>query len=406
MQSKETREIFPTDSDSFRNPPTEGSPLLSSRYGSTSLQSGSMSSASFLERHRYHFNLQREKLRCKKMFYNRVPKGKAAFVVFLVNFLESMAFHGALDLIHFTLFRGGFSPKSDFIFSILNNTIGRMFYPFAGLIADVYVGRYRVIHGGLWLLFSGFVTILIGMAFQWHSDSIYVKIPAIVATVFFMLGSASVESTIIPFGVDQIWQGASSEEISSYFSWYYFGRNLGYIAGILGLFAIRHSVSAVNEGLGWTELNKNTSTTTITLMEGTISMSLLGIFMLVGLIIALSLHYCFQHWFFKARHRENPVRSICNILYFAATVKRQGPRYQRAFRYGEERKSRIELAKMEFDGIFSSEEVEDVKTFFRVLLMMLSLSGAFATYGAVSLLKKPHGWGGGGHSARTLAPSP
>lgn len=382
MQSRDSvREVFISDSSSHK----ERAPLLSSRHGSSGLQSDSLSTSSNLleEESLSHFNWQRERLRCKKMFYNRVPKGKAVFVVFLVNLLESFAFHGALDLIQFTVFGVRTSHgESDFLFTILYFTVGRVFYPFAGLIADVYVGRYRVIHAGLWMFFVGFVTILISMACEWFSNSFALKVLAIIATALFMLGSASVESTIIPFGVDQIQQGASSDEISSYFSWYYFGRNLGYLLNILTSFMIQVAVRKVNNDLGWPELNVNSSKK-VTKMEHTIAFSLAGFFALAGLMMAMLLLYCFK--FYRARHRKNPVRSICNILYFAATVKRHAPRYRRSFRYGEERKSRIELAKIEFDGIYSSEEVEDVKTFFRVLFLVVSLGGCFATFGAVSL---------------------
>ena len=82
---------------------------------------------------------------------------------------------------------------------------------------------------------------------------------------------------------------------------------------------------------------------------------------------------------------KNPLKLIVNVLCYAATVKRSVPIYRRSFRYGEERKKRIELAKSNYDGIFTSEEVEDVKTFFRICLVILSLSGSFLTFQLVSI---------------------
>ena len=367
--------------------PSERSPLLHSR-------SQSEESGSFRWYGEYKFDLNREKLRCKKMFYNRVPKGKAAFVVFLLNLLESFAFYGALTLIRFAVFDDHGHPKhkdtsglsqTDFLFTVLFFTAGRVFYPMAGLMADVYLGRYRVIHLGLWFIWAGFALVLMSMALEWQYEdySLPLKVPAIVATVLFMLGSASVESPIIPFGVDQIRQGASSDELSSYFSWYYFGRNLGYVLNILCFFAIRNLLKVINSGVGIGEFT-NTTIAPIRNMEHTVINSIVGVIALIGVTVALMLHFCSQRWFFKARHRENPLKSIFNVLYFAATVRRHAPRYRRSFRYGEGRKPRIELAKIEFDGIYSSEEVEDVKTFLRVLFLVLSLGFSFITYGAVS----------------------
>ena len=382
-QRRDTHSIHLTNSSLLENPTREGSdrsPLLRSR---------SLQLSRTLSGQSYHFDFDKEKKRCKKLFYNRVPKGIAPFIVFLINFLESFAFYGALNLIRFAVFNetgDNNNPKSDLTFTIFYFTAGRLFYPLAGLIADVYLGRYRVIHIGLWLLWVGFGIIILGMACQWQypQPSIIRRIPAIVATIFFMLGSASVESTIIPFGVDQIQQGASSDELSSYFSWYYFGRNAGYVANIVCLLVIFYIQSSINERIYISDITDASNSSVIVNLEYTITKAASGLIMLVAVTVAILLLFCLQRLFFKARNRDNPLRTIINVVYFAATVKRHNPRYRRSFRYGEERKPRIELAKVEFDGIYSSEEVEDVKTFFRVLFFILSLGLTFATFGAVS----------------------
>lgn len=391
----QTREIDSFSSSSvLANPAaSERSPLLTSRGGilrtSSKSHSGTVSE--------YRFDWKREKLRCRRMFYNRIPRGKAAFVVFLLNFLESFAFYGALGLIRFVLFENhgryknkhgdteGRSPDSDFLFTVMFFTAGRVFYPVAGLIADVYLGRYRVIHIGLWLFWVGYAIILMSMALEWQYEhlSLLRKAPAIIATILFMLGSASVESPIIPYGVDQIRQGAPSDELSSYFFWYYFGRNAGFVFNVVCSIVVATLLRASNYDMGISEFT-NTTIAPIRNMEHTIIHSIVGVIALVGITVALLLHFCLKHWFFKARRQENPLKSILNVVFFAATVRRQAPRYRRSFRYGEGRKSRIELAKVEFDGIYSSEEVEDVKTFLRMLFLVLSLGFSFVTYGAVS----------------------
>ena len=109
-----------------------------------------------------------------------------------------------------------------------------------------------------------------------------------------------------------------------------------------------------------------------------------GTFITIFITVAIVLHHCVHQWYYDAHQRKNPVKSIINILYFAATVKREAPRYRRSFRYGEGKKSRIELAKIEYDGIYTSEEVEDVKTFFRVLFLVISLGFVFTSDNAVS----------------------
>ncbi len=402
VERRDTRIVNFTDSSLLHNPAVEGteesSPLLGRRHTSRSLLSSRTQSGQS-----YHFDLDKEKKRCKKLFNDRVPKGKGPFIVFLINFLESFAFHGALNFIRFAVFNESGDDKSDgksesdLAFEIFYFTAGRLFYPVAGLIADVYLGRYKVIHIGLWLLLAGFGIILMGMAIVWRYPhfNFLQMLPGILATILFMLGSASVESTIIPFGVDQIKQGASSEELSSYFSWYYFGRNAGYLANALCLMVIHYLQTTINGRIQVSDITcqvtsncpsflNNDTSHRVKNLEHTITKAVLGSIILVAVMTAIFLLHCNQHLFFKARQRENPLRTIINVVYFAATVKRQAPRYRRSFRYGEGRKPRIELAKVEFDGIYSSEEVEDVKTFFRLLFFILSLGLTFAVFGAVS----------------------
>ena len=313
--------------------------------------------------------------RCKKFFYNRTPKGKAAFLVFVINVLETFAFYGSLSLIqsalssHWSRDHGGGTDdsKSFTVFMVLLNTAGRVLYPVGGLIADVYLGRYRVIQIGLWFYWIGLAIILLSRAVGGKLDDypqLQVALP-IIAIVFVLIGSASVEPTIIPFGMDQIRQGASSDELSSYFFWYYFGRNFGYMLVTLFSLVVAITVPPI-------------------VLLGRSAYFITGIVAIMMVTIAMVLHHCLQHWYYKANRMENPIRSISNVLFFAATVKRQPPRYRRSFRYGEGKKSRMDLAKLEYDGIYSSEKVEDVKTFFRVLLVIISLGGDFITYGAVS----------------------
>ena len=378
--TRDTRDINSYSSSILSNPASERSPLLHSRHSEDGDE------FEYGQSHRYQFNLQREKQRCRKMFYHRTPKGKAVFAVLFVNFLESFAFYGALNMVRYAVFNKTFhdGPDRDFLFTILQLSAGRVFYPVAGLIADVYLGRYRVIHIGFWLLWLGFAAILTSLSLEWHytsSSMLPFKILGIFATVLFMLGSASVEATIIPFGVDQIQQGASSDELSSYFSWYYFWRNAGYVANGLCSLAIRTSLNPINKIVGLYDLP---NTTVVNNMEHTITSSAIGLFAIVCLTVTILVHFCLKSWFFNNRQRDNPLRTIINVLYFAATVKRHAPRYRRSFRYGEGRKSRIDLAKVEFDGIYSAEEVEDVKTFLRILFLVLSLGCCFITYGAVS----------------------
>ena len=315
--------------------------------------------------------------RCRQCRYSRIPKGKASLLVFILNAMETFAFYGAVNGI-IRLVLGNESTQSlTYALSIaLENTAGRLFYPLTGFLADAYLGRYRVIHISLWLLWIAFTLLALSLSLNGISDHPVVLVKYVIpitAFVFVCLGSAGFEVNIIPFGIDQLTQGASSDEMSSYFYWYFAAKQLGALAGItifIGLFLPSYTSLSSN-------LVSDFEIHTVSAVQPLIAV--------LVMTVAILLHVCFRHWYFHDSEKKNPVKLIIKVLFSAAFARRRPPRHRRAFRYGEERKPRIELTKEEYDGNFSNEDVEDVKTFCRIVLVLFSLSGCFAAYNAVSL---------------------
>ena len=308
---------------------------------------------------------------CRAAQRRRLPKGKGVLLVFLIYFIETFAFYSILSGLQQILL-GEETIDAIWIFTLLRGTAGRVFYPVAGVIADTYLGRYQVIHIGLWLLWIGFAILALCQSLvSLYSKSITIGyILPILSAVVISIGAGSVEVNAVSFGVDQLAQGVPSEELSSYFFWYYVMRNAGYLAAILSSFILQASFRV--------DISDEVSP------EDYAQSSTQSVLAVASVTLALLLHYCLKNWYFKDRNRENPLRSILNVLYFSATVKRGPPVYQRAFRYGEEKKPRIELAKIDYDGIFPNAEVEDVKTFCRILFLLITLAGYFLTFRAVS----------------------
>ena len=306
----------------------------------------------------FRFNPERSYCRTSR---RRIPKGKGVLLVYLTYFLESLAFYISVNGLQLILV--GNRPSSVWIFTLLDGTAGRILYPIAGIIADAYLGRYQVIHIGLWLLWVGFSV----LAFSQSLSICSVALP-IISAVFISVGSGSVEVNAISFGVDQLSQGATSDEISSYFFFFYIIRNAGNLCAALLTLALNQLLNNRHEGT----CEVDTVATATSLLS------------VLAVTVALIVNFSLKNVYFRNRKRENPLPSIIRVLYYSATVKRHLPVYRRTFRYGEERKPRIELAKIEFDGIFPSSEVEDVKTFCRITFLCFTLIGYFITFGAVS----------------------
>ena len=355
---------------------TAGLAPTSSQDGNDFAASGSLS-LSLSMRHRmtnyYH------------LIFNRHPRGKGVLLIFVLYFLETFAFFGALNGVKHLLpdqsncnnDSSTGHDLSSFMFSLLYSSAGRVFYPVGGIIADSYLGRHNVIHIGLWLLWIGFAVNSLSFTFLLSSKWSRYTVVAI-TFLLFGAGSGSVEATLIPFGVDQLSQGASSDELSSYFYYYYMARNVGAMSSTLIFFIDFDLINFFPQ----TDLS---TCMTVTLLNTDIQYTVQSVLALIAISIALLILFCMKNQFYHDRQHSNALKLIYKVLSFAVTVKRQIPQYNRAFRYGEGRKPRIELAKREYDGIFSSEEVENVKTCYRMLFLLLSLFGYFVTYGAVSM---------------------
>ena len=311
----------------------------------------------------------RRRLSWQRFCYSRIPKGKAVFLVLVISTIETFAFYGAVDGI-IRLVLGKNPPTTSLAYSlsiILQSTAGRLCYPLTGFLADVYFGRYKVIHISLWLFWIAFSSLALAFSLSDlpHVHVLTHKLLPIAAFALISVGSAGIEANILPFGVDQFPQEATSQQISSYFYWWYVTRQVGSLLGVgayIGLFLPTKAMDF--------------EVRTVSAIQP----------MLAVLVttVAILLHVCCKRWYFERRERENPIKLVLKVLIFAAFVRRQFPSYRRAFRYGEAPKPRIELAKRDYDGIFTSEEVEDVKTFCRIVLVIFSLTGFFASYSAVS----------------------
>ena len=307
-----------------------------------------------------------------RLCFSRIPKGSGPLLVFILNVLESFVFYGAFDgLLRLVL--NNSDPNLEFSLNIaLTYSVGRLLYPIGGILADVYFGRFRMIRITLLMFWVAYA--IMALALPLYGLALHplvgITLP-IIACVLLLVASGGFETTIIPFGADQLSQGASSEEISSYFYWYYFGRQGGiflFVLLSLGLYLI---------------INVDNSTQ----LKG-FDFQMIGaveaFMFVVAMTLALCLQMCFQSCFFKDTTRSNPLKLVAGVICYAATVKRHAPKYRRAFRYGEAKQPRIELAKIEYDGIYSSEEVEDTKTFCQILLFLFSLGGFFVSYSGVS----------------------
>ena len=225
----------------------------------------------------------------------------------------------------------------------------------SGWLADTKVGRSRVVQTGLFLSWLGTVLVTVGSVLNLtvHTTSnaangIIIQAVHFVALCTACGGAAIFFTNVVQFGLEQM-PDASSDAMTAFISWFVIVTSLGF-----GSFATVNSLIASN-----CTNHRTLDTYSLRSITGCVLLS-----------IAMCSKFLFSHWLIDHRQNHNPLKTVYRVLKFAKQHKY--PVNRSAFTYCEDEiPSRIDLGKSKYGGPFTTEEVEDVKTFFRILLVLI-----------------------------------
>ncbi|ORU94679.1 MAG: hypothetical protein A6F71_09460 [Cycloclasticus sp. symbiont of Poecilosclerida sp. M] len=235
-----------------------------------------------------------------------------------------------------------------------------MLYPIGGLIADLRYGRYRVIK--MSLVHNLVVAIILSVLGVLFSTKVYrnshyalgvaMAITVSLSMILFVLGIGGFQANIVQFCLDQLLD-ASSEELSLFLHWFVWTEQIGELfPRLITAASFCHSLH-IDNVIGYS--------------------GLLYLALSTGCLILV----CRKHRWNCENVVGNPYRNVYRVLKFAA--KHGKPLGHRsALTYSDDVKPpRIDFAKQKYGGIFTTEVVEDVKTFLRILLMLLAITPVF-----------------------------
>ena len=274
---------------------------------------------------------------------------------------------------------------SKIIYLILQGVV-YLLYPFLGWLSDVYITRYRSVLFSFIIMIVGSVPMMLAgtlYALIHHFLLFYVAEFSIIIGLF---GLGLFESTAIQFGMDQMLE-ASSEQLSTFIHWYYWSSYCGRLAieyiviGVLTYYSqCTTSVETIHHFYKYLYHKfQHSISATVVLALGSIQLVCAGI----GLCILL---WSKKHLVID-RTGQHPLKLIYMVLKYS--WKHKVPERRSAFTYWEEDiPARIDLGKSKYGGPFTTEEVEDTKTFLRILLLLLSLVGFHLSGHGYSLLNQ------------------
>ena len=280
------------------------------------------------------FSIKEKARECFKPRYQpRRVKNKGIILILIWSFLVSTTYFYSSHLASKILYH------NHTVFNVAQIIVGSAI-PLAGWLADTRFGRYKVIYFCIrimWisslLLTTGLVIIQYLEIHKFHKILLIFVIPL-------GMGFCGFQVNIIQFGVDQLYD-ASSSEIKTYVIWY-----------------------------SWTYIASISTVGTCVLYIGDKYNIFASLLVCLNLTLAVSLGILFNNVLIKEPVTQNPFKIVYGVIKYA--IKYKSPRQRSAFTYGEdELPSRIDLGKSKYGGPFTIEQVEDVKTLFRVLLVAL-----------------------------------
>ena len=238
-----------------------------------------------------------------------------------------------------------------------------LLYPLSGFMADVWCGRYKSVIISLCVLVCslgcftvGCTLAIINQAHHIHDHSELYKVGkyfliaiAVIAFFLFIVGLSGFQANFIQLGLDQLHE-APSEYLGLFVHWAMWAGSLSGPASHI-LFSTYACTQSANLLYGLYLLP-----------------AVCFVFLLLILVFSCKKH----HWFYAEPGQHNPYKMVIKVLIFAK--KHKYPLRRSAFTYcGGERPTRIDFAKKRYGGPFQTEQVEDVKTFLRILAVLLAL---------------------------------
>ena len=245
-----------------------------------------------------------------------------------------------------------------------------LFFPLAGILADIKYGRHKTVVNSLFIVLLTFplaVIIFIGSVVlaAWiipFGVAMFVWVLGGISVIIMCIGLIGFTANVVQFGMDQL-HDSPREDSTLFIHWYVWT----YYASILCI------QLAWNLGLIFPyNLTYNAYYNII----GYCLLALIPVVVVMVIAITLCLVRRRRRWFLIEPGGLNPYKLVYRVTKFARQHK--VPVQRSAFTYCEDEiPTGLDLGKEKYGGCFTIEQVENVKTFYGVLKVLFSFGIVF-----------------------------
>ena len=271
---------------------------------------------------------------CKPTYRIKWLKNKGAMLIIIWSYLVMNVFH---------LLRSGYDPQQQHIHpnSIITMVTVFIFCPIGGWLADARIGRYKAVHYSVWIMWVALMLAtfseLLAQGSTWYEYRLRYPVLYILSVVA-AIGFGGFQSNSVQLGITQL-SNASTTEITSFITWY-----------VMTMY-----ISKVTFQFTTNCILPDTSDNQFIYIK-TFVVALL-------LTIALALDFLFHSCLTKEQPTGKPLSLIFGVVKFSM-------KHRHSFVIESETPSRFNIAKRLYGGPFMNQQVEDVKSMLRIILLI------------------------------------
>ena len=298
----------------------------------------------------------------------RIPycciRSKAARLILLWNFAVLLAYEMFYDINIFAFF-----ISSTVLFYVPPFTLVAVLSPVAGLLTDIRFSRAKVVICNSYIIIVKIIILFIVTAFlftflNYYPHDIHVRIEIVGYSILFIMVTVYVVFIInaIQFGMDQL-HDSTTEDSILYIHWYVW----------------TYYICSLISQISWNFLFYDRyfdNYDDIVRISGYCLTSLTFLIILLLLTVSLCVVHYRKVWFLLEPAGVNPYKLVYRVVKFA--YQHKVPLRRSAFTYcDEESPTRLDVGKHKYGGPFTTKQVEDVKAFWGILKVIITIGPAF-----------------------------
>ena len=279
---------------------------------------------------------------CKPVCRLKWIKNKGAVLIVIWSFLVTPVYYLVRGNPGVNASEGQDDPLNVSVNGIILLSMTLLF-PIGGLLSDVRLGRYKTVRYSMWIMWAGAMFATFGQVLPYVSAfyDLHIKTWAFRAfCIIMVIGLAGFQSNIVQFGIDQLID-ASADEIRSFILWY-----------VLSLYISGLSLNFISECFASQYKMIYIKALTVALC----------------LTLALSSDFVCKQWLVEQHLTKKPFSEVLKVIRYS--IRKRKVRYEFITGDDDEIPSLFDVAKHQYGGPFTSLQVDNVRTFLKVIAVL------------------------------------